>query len=95
MLFSDVEGRSVDFEGSLKCSVHKIKFLFCFKKMFSRFATPLNIVQFEQAHWKFRKGEFRDYRKEMESSASISFMNSREIYSGSNKDSSDEIKLQF
>ena len=64
---------------------------FCLKKMFSRFATPLNIVQFAQAHCKFKKGEFRDYREEMESSASISFMKSREKYLGSNEDSSDEI----
>ena len=42
---------------------------FCLKKMFSRFATPLNIVQFAQVHCKFKKGEFRDYREEMESSA--------------------------
>ena len=42
---------------------------FCLKKMFNRFATPLNIVQFAQAHRKFKKGEFRDYREEMESSA--------------------------
>ena len=64
---------------------------FCLKKMFSRFATPLNIVQFTQAHCKFKRGEFRDYREEMESSASISFMKSREKYLGSNEDSSDEI----
>ena len=64
---------------------------FCLKKMFSRFATPLNIVQFAQLHCKFKNGEFRDYREEMESSASISFMKSREKYLGSNEDSSDEI----
>ena len=64
---------------------------FRLKKMFSRFATPLNIVQFAQAHSKFKKGEFLDYREEMEPSASIKFMESREKYSGSNEDSSDEI----
>ena len=64
---------------------------FCLKKMFSRFATPLNIVQFAQAHFKCKKGEFRHDGKEMESSASISSMNSRERYSGSNEDSSDKI----
>ena len=32
---------------------------FCLKKMFSRFATPLNIVQFAQAHYKCKKGKFR------------------------------------
>ena len=90
VVFSDVGGCSVDFEGGQKCSMDKIKF-FCLKKMFSRFATPLNIVQYAQAHCKFKKGECRDYREEMESSASISFMQSREKYSGSKEDSSDEI----
>ena len=65
--------------------------LFCLKKMFSRFATPRNIVQFAQAHCKFKKGEFLYYREEMESSASISSMNSRKRYSGRDEDSSDEI----
>ena len=64
---------------------------FCLKKMFSRFATPLNIVQFAQARYKSKKGEFRHDGEEMESSASISSMNSRERYSGSNEDSSDKI----
>ena len=64
---------------------------FCLKKMFSRFATPLNIVQFAQAHYKCKKGEFCHDGEEMESSASISSMNSRERYSGSNEDSSDKI----
>ena len=59
--------------------------------MFSRFATPLNIVQFAQAHYKCEKGEFCHDGEEMESSASISSMNSREMYSGSNEDSSDKI----
>ena len=54
---------------------------FCLKKMFSRFATPLNIVQFAQARYKCKKGEFRHDGEEMESSASISSMNSRERYS--------------
>ena len=63
--------------------------------MSSRFATPLNIVQFAQAHCKFKKGEFRDYREEIESSASISFMKSRERYLSSNEDSSDEINCSF
>ena len=64
---------------------------FCLKKMLSRFATPLNIAQFAQAHYKCKKGEFCHDREEMESSASISSMNSRERYSGSNEDSSDKI----
>ena len=64
---------------------------FCLKKMFSRFATPLNIVQFAQAHYKCKKGEFCHDGEEMESSASISSMNSREKYSGSIEDSSDKI----
>ena len=64
---------------------------FCLKKMFSRFATPLNIVQFAQARYECKKGEFRHDGEEMESSASISSMNSRERYSGSNEDSSDKI----
>ena len=59
---------------------------FCLKKMFSRFATPLNIVQFAQVHYKCKKGEFRHDGEEMESSASISSMNSWERYSGSNED---------
>ena len=59
--------------------------------MFCRFATPLNIVQFLQAHCKFKKGEFCDYREKIESSASISFMKSMEKYLGSNEDSSDKI----
>ena len=59
--------------------------------MFSRFATPLNIVQFAQAHYKCKKGEFCHDGEEMESSASISSMNTRERYSGSNEDSSDKI----
>ena len=59
--------------------------------MFSRFATPLNIVQFAQAHYKCKKGKFRHDGEEMESSASISSMNSRERYLGSNEDSSDKI----
>ena len=53
---------------------------FCLKKMFSRFATPLNIVQFAQARYKCKRGEFRHDGEEMESSASISSMNSREWY---------------
>ena len=64
---------------------------FCLKKMFSRFATPLNIVQFAEAHYKCKKGEFRHDGEEMESSALISSMNSRERYSGSNEDSSDKV----
>ena len=64
---------------------------FCLKKMFSRFATPLNIVQFAQAHYKCKKGKFRHDGEEMESSASIGSMNSRERYSGSNEDSFDKI----
>ena len=68
----------------------RLKF-FCLKKMFSRFATPLNIVQFAQALYKCKEGEFRHDGKEMESSASISSVNSRERYSGSNEDSSDKI----
>ena len=64
---------------------------FCLKKMFSRFATPLNIAQFAQAHYKCKKGEFCHDGEEMESSASICSMNSRERYSGSNEDSSDKI----
>ena len=64
---------------------------FYLKKMFSRFATPLNIVQFAQARYKCKKGEFRHDGEEMESSASISSMNSRERYAGSNEDSSDKI----
>ena len=64
---------------------------FCLKKMFSRFATPLNIVQFAQAHYKCKKGEFCHDGEEMESSLSISSMNSRKRYSGSNEDSSDKI----
>ena len=64
---------------------------FCLKKMFSRFATPLNIVQLAQAHYKCKRGEFRHNSEEMESSASISSMNCRERYSGSNEDSSGKI----
>ena len=64
---------------------------FCLKKMFSRFATPLNIVQFAQAQYKCKKGEFCHDGEEMVSSAAISSMNSRERYSGSNEDSSDKI----
>ena len=64
---------------------------FCLKKMFSRFATPLNIAQLAQAHYKCKRGEFRHDSEEMESSASISSMNCRERYSGSNEDSSDKI----
>ena len=64
---------------------------FCLKKMFSHFATPPNIVQFAHEHCKFKKGEFGDYREEMESSASINFIKSREKYLGSNEDSADHI----
>ena len=64
---------------------------FCLKKMFGHFASQLNIVQFAQARYKCKKGEFRHDGEEMESSASISSMNSRERYSGSNEDSSDKI----
>ena len=87
VLFSDVEGCSVDFEGIQKFSEDKIKCLL-FEENVQSFC---NIVQFAQASCKFKKGEFCDYREEMESSASISFMNSRERFSGSNEDSSDEI----
>ena len=57
VVFSDVEGCSVVFEGSQKYSVDKIKF-FCLKKTFSRFAIPLNSVQFVQAHCKYNSGPY-------------------------------------
>ena len=90
VVFSDVEGCSVDFEGSQNVQWTRLNF-FCLKKMFSRFATPLKIFQCAQAHYKGKKGEFHDDREEMESSASISSMRSREKYSGNNEDSSDKI----
>ena len=75
VVFSDVESCSVDFEGSQWTRLN----FFCLKKMFSRFATPLNIVQFAQAHYKCKKGKLRHDGEEMESSASISSMNSRDF----------------
>ena len=53
VVFSDVESYSVDFEGSQKCSVDKnVQWT-----MFTRFATPLNIVQLAQAHCKCNSGQ--------------------------------------
>ena len=53
VVFSDVESCSVDFEGSQKCSVDKhVQWT-----MFTRFATPLNIVQLAQAHCKCNSGQ--------------------------------------
>ena len=90
VVFSDVESCSVDFEGSQKCLVDKIKFLL-FEENVQSFCHPTEHCPVCASALQMQEREFRHDGEEMESSASISSMNSRERYSGSNEDSSDKI----
>ena len=90
VVFSDVESCSVDFEGSQKCSVDKVKFLL-FEENVQSFCHPTEHCPVCASALQMQEREFRHDGEEMESSASISSMNSRERYSGSNEDSSDKI----
>ena len=77
VVFSDVEGCSVDFEGSQKCSVDKIKFLL-FEENVQSLNHPTEHCPVCTSALQIQEGNFLDYREEMESLASISFMTSRE-----------------
>ena len=82
-----VQSCSVDFEGSQKCSVDKIKFLL-FEENVQSFCHPTEHCPVCASELQMQEREFRHDGEEMESSASISSMSNRERYSGSNEDSS-------